>query len=351
MTRDNLMRAFRLMKIRVGSTGSNNILVHCPFGEWRHGTGGDRNASCSVKVVDAGDSTYMCWACKERGTIRVLAERMVRWGELDQAAADQVKSLESKITGYAWVPKAGVSRSKLWVAPRPEDYGGAWQELAQQVSWGVVPQYILDRGITLETCAEWGIGYDEHPNPRYPNKGARVVFRIWDDAGHEVGIDGRTLDPDPGPGSYKYWAYPGTKKSSTLYGAQLLDAAPTPRRIAVVEGFVLVLLSWQRRDPFLTLGAMGSTVSEAQARQLAWWGDEIVFMLDDDPAGIKGARDGAAAVARLAPDMNIRIAGPYPGGQTKPKRLSAEEFHAAFEAAAPYRRQGPGVGVVSQVLS
>ncbi len=338
MRLENLVEALSLLGIKAAGVRQSYVLAHCPFADWEHARGMDRSASCSFHVNAAGESTYKCFSCKQVGTIRVLAERMAKWDvgvTKDTAAA--VAALEASGQGGV-VP--GMVRSRFAGRHVVDDAG--WRDLRAQVKWNQVPRYILDRGVEMATCEAWRIGHDlgDGKARRRP----MVTFPLWDEFGAEVGMVGRDLDPSPPPGVPKYWAYPGTRKSTTLYGAHLLDTMPLPRHVVVVEGPFAVLLSWQRHDPWLVLGTMGSDLSPRQAEILRTWADSVVFAYDLDEPGKVGVEAAAAFLSGKEPGLPVSVCRWYPDDKQDPKELDGPGFAEAVAAAQPWRRQGVAPG-------
>ncbi len=317
------MKAERIEKI-LGEMGCIKIRgdetdVHseCPLAPWTHEKGRDNNPSFGVLINDNGPSKYNCFSCKTRGNDlknlvwkwmefsgKKLPEEMSRWllgsEQLATVSKKELYDLHPEMRREETLPES------WW-----DEYGGS------------VPKYILDRGITLDTCRAWGLGNDE--------KHFRLMFPLRNEKGELVSIIGRKVHGDaPGP---KYKNMGGAKKGRYLYGEHmaLLDR----ETVIVVEGPVDALWLWQNgfRD---AVAIMGSALSREQARTLVKWNKSVCFFLDGDMAGIQGT---LGAIEMLRGRVMTLVMKPLPGKDAAEHTLEElEERHLHVKLAQEWER-------------
>jgi len=141
---------------------------------------------------------------------------------------------------------------------------------------GSVPQYALDRGLTLSTCKEWELGHDQD------EEDPRLVFTVRDYEQQLVGVVGRALRKEA---LAKYKNYEGFHGAHYLYGEHKLDTNDE-RPLVLVEGMLDVLISWQH-GICQPLGIFGSRLTTARARKLEMLVGRrtVLTLFDPDSAG------------------------------------------------------------------
>ncbi|HET9011972.1 MAG TPA: toprim domain-containing protein, partial [Gemmatimonadaceae bacterium] len=137
----------------------------------------------------------------------------------------------------------------------------------------------------------------------------RLIFPIYDPAGHVVGFGGRLL----GPGEPKYLNSPESpvfSKGKLLYGLNWAkQAARRDERMLVVEGYF---------DAVRIIGAgvesvvapMGTALTDDQAKLIRRYTDRVYLLYDSDKAGLKATfrsgdellRQGAAVQVVTLPE-------------------------------------------------
>jgi len=279
VNKDGLVEVFQKLGVsrtRVHAT-SGNIQISCPLAPWTHEHKSDRSPSCSVKIADGDTSLFKCFACGEAGTLVGLIARLNRlngggYEDLMEKVAvqervDLAQQVERAMQQYN--PKAVENARKIeWEA---------WDEgeIAQWV--GKVPKYALERGVSLETCREWQLGFDK--------PGKRFVFPVRREDGRLVGVTGRAIYDGMEPRYKDYW---GFNKSQYLYGEHKIDKEC--RKLLVVEGFIKLLKLWtdgyrpSRTNIAATMMAMPS---EEQLRKIRDLGMDVYLAQDGDWAGRK----------------------------------------------------------------
>jgi hypothetical protein len=305
-----------------------NIWSQCPYAPWRHKSGRDHHPSCAVKVNPAGPSVFKCWSCEERGTFsdmvyhldRLLGgmyhDLMLEVDDREEAllrAALEVGPLSARDEDDPAETTVATVRSTSITTPQER----VLKEEDLTPFLGCVPQYILDRGFTLETCKAWGLGY------RQDERNPRLIFPVRDWEQNLVGIVGGRIFDHQHP---KYHNMVGFRAERYLYGECMLnpfDEAP----LILVEGMLDVLWLWQHRIG-RPVGCFGHRITPARVRKAQTFaGDRPVLTLFDG--------DEAGDIAR---DDAERYLGPYvpliqhtPPRGKDPKRLPAEQLREIFK--------------------
>jgi 5S rRNA maturation endonuclease (ribonuclease M5) len=154
---------------------------------------------------------------------------------------------------------------------------------------GKVPQYAITRGITLDTCKRWGLGYDKI--------GKRLVFPVRRRDGKLVGMQGRDVT---GEAERRHHNYEGFKKEKYLLGAHLLEEG---KPIVVVEGAVGAVKVYQALYPEACVVApLGEGFSK-------WHADTIA---DCNPPCVYIFTDGDAAGRSIASKIEYQLHGRVP---------------------------------------
>jgi DNA primase len=178
--------------------------------------------------------------------------------------------------------------------------------------------YLSERGIEKETAEMFGVGF-------FTGKGSmsnRVVFPIHNQAGKLVAYAGRALG-----GSEPEYKFPnGFKKSVELFNLHRA-LATDQKRVVIVEGFFDCLKVHQAGIPCV-VGLMGSSLSDSQKQLLLDNFEEIVLMLDGDPAGRIAMFEIAAHICNLVRVWTVIL---DPGQE--PDSLSSEQIRAKIGQA------------------
>lgn len=225
--------------------------------------------------------------------------------------------------------------------------------------------YAESRGLTADSIKHWGLGFapdewrgllealsamgfsipellaaglikeaDGKPGTYYDRFRNRLMFPIRDSAGRVVAFTGRALAKDE---QAKYLNSPETelyRKSEILFGMdRAKDAARTRGFTMLVEGQLDVLLAHQAG--FTNAVALsGTALSEKHITLMKRYSDNLMLVLDADPAGLKAT----ARSAQLALTNGIRVkAARLPKGKDPADIISEDtkEFAARIQAAKP----------------
>lgn len=164
-----------------------------------------------------------------------------------------------------------------------------WQDAYDTYKEGDAPPeiaYMFDRGFAVETLVAWGIGYDERTQ--------RITIPVHNEDGELVGVKARSWktkkaekikylilgDNPEKPKRFKY-GFPYYEKSLVVFGLHMLDGPVDS--LVLVEGELDVMALWQIGVPAACTGS--AHLSEAQAKLVRDWCDEVVAFFDAGEAG------------------------------------------------------------------
>lgn len=237
-------------------------------------------------------------------------------------------------------------------------------------------EYLLKRGITLETAQKYRLGFapdawdrltghlQRKRIPMQMAKGARVVgqregsdrvydlfrnrlmFPILDDRGRVVAFGGRLLpgapDAPKGDGTKsegpKYLNSPESEiynKSRTLYGLSWARMATQRRdRVLVVEGYFDAVSLWQAGFEEV-MATCGTALTPAHLEVISRLTRKVVALFDSDEAGLKAATKSM----ELFLDANVEAKRldlkPAKDPDEFIQQFGAEAFEARLLAAQP----------------
>jgi DNA primase len=275
----------------------------CPF---HHG----KNDNFSVTAHG-----YKCFVCGESGDVFTFVQKhlgldfaeSVKWVgakvgvEVREVAGHRVDEKDPREP--VWEVNATVAeffRTQLWETP-----GGK-----------IARDYLASRGLTRDDADRFGIGYaprdrsamrtalaslgfdddrqlaagvlmvrDDRPEPR-PRFHDRLMFPIFDVAGHLVGFGGRIL----GDGEPKYLNSADSdvfSKRKLLYGLNWAkQAIRKAERLIIVEGYfdaIRLMLAGIAE----VVAPMGTALTEQQAALIRKYTKNVFLLYDSDQAGLK----------------------------------------------------------------
>ena len=275
----------------------------CPFHQGTH-----RNFSVSPRK-----GIYYCFVCHEGGDVFTFLQKRLGldWPAAVRYVAErsgiEVREIESRREGPdprepLWEVNAAAAdyfRRHLWDedAGRPaRDYLSlrhVSQEVADRFGLGFAPrqvetmrQHLNALGFDDDRLLATGLLYRREESgeirPRFRN---RLIFPIFDAAGHPVGFGGRLL----GPGEPKYVnsaESPLFSKAKLLYALNWAKhAIRREDRVLLVEGyFDVVRLVSAGFDA--VVAPLGTALTEAQAALLRRYTRNAFLLYDSDRAGL-----------------------------------------------------------------
>lgn len=183
--------------------------------------------------------------------------------------------------------------------------------------------YLKERGLTLETIVDFGIGYCA--------KGMmaeRIAIPIHNPEGNVVAYTGR-WPGDPPEGTPKYKLPQGFKKSLELFNLDRAIKEPADNPLILVEGF-FGCMHLHQLGCCKVVALMGSTMSVAQEELIRKNTDQrshVIVMLDEDDAGQAGREDIAIRLARFC-FVKVHV---FDKPDMQPEHLTAEEVQQLFQ--------------------
>ncbi|MDE2021893.1 MAG: DNA primase [Patescibacteria group bacterium] len=280
-----------------------------------------------------------------KGALKILAEKAgvkitTIYGSENREAASKKERLHalmsragewyaSKFAGSpaeAYAKKRGLTGEtiaawRLGFAPE------AWRALLEALSAeGFSTQELLAAGLIKEADGKPGTYYDRFRN--------RLMFPIRDVAGRVVAFTGRALADDD---LAKYLNSPETElyhKSDILFGMdRAKDAIRVRKFTMLVEGQIDVLHAHQAG--FTNAVALsGTALTEKHLALMKRYSENLMLVLDADPAGLKAT----ARSAELALRQGLRVkAARLPSGKDPADLISEDpkEFAKRVTAAKP----------------
>lgn len=286
-----ITNVLRQLGCRTIHPSGDHLRANCPLAPVLHSKGVDNHPSFFVKIEPDEASCYHCFSCDSKGTFLGLLYDMIRQGiSVDEDLLNHVRAEEKHdprhkrtkyVDQFGKTILKGLKKRELEV----------WSEEEYAPFAGKVPKYILDRGVDIETCKHWEIGYDKEKE--------RVLFPVRRNDGVLVGAVGRTIHKGVEP---TYLTYFNFSKSQFLFGEHLLKSAgeptiaegmgyglPAEEGVILVEGMMDVLKLYQMGYENVA-AIMTSNVSGVQVRKVLRLGRPVYLMLDWDKAGVQGRK-------------------------------------------------------------
>ena len=212
----------------------------------------------------------------------------------------------------------------------------AWRLGYAPDSWRVLLEAMTAEGFTIDELLAAGLikEADGKPGTYYDRFRNRLMFPIHDGAGRVVAFTGRALSTDD---LAKYLNSPETDlyhKSEILFGMDAAKEAIRTRGFTMlVEGQVDVLLAHQ--SGFTNAVALsGTALSERHLGLMKRYSENLMLVLDADPAGLKATARSAA----LALQSGLRVkAAQLPKGKDPADLISedSQEFSKRVLVAKP----------------
>jgi DNA primase len=323
----------------------NSFRGPCPF---HHGT--HNNFSVTAK------GGYACFVCGEKGDVFTFVQKHLG---LDFVGAVRLVGEKSgvevrEVKGAR--PDERDPREPFWeINNAASEF--FQEQLRESPDAKAARDYLERRDMTPESSARFGIGFAPRGDELRKHLGAlgyddrrqaaagllitpedrreprvrfreRLMFPIWDQAGHLVGFGGRVL----GKGEPKYLNSPESEifnKRALLYGLNWAkNAVRKADRIFIVEGYfdvIRLMLSGIEE----AVAPMGTAMTEAQATLVRKYTRTAYLLYDSDSAGLKATfRSGDVLLANA---VSARVVS-LPEGDD-PDTFAAKHGAAGLEKA------------------
>ena len=158
----------------------------------------------------------------------------------------------------------------------------------------------------------------------------RVIFPIMDIQNRIIGFGGRVM----GEGKPKYLNSPETEifdKGRNLYG---LNIARTSRKkeLIICEGYMDVI-SLHQAGFSQAVASLGTSLTQAQAKLLSRYADEILLSYDSDEAGVRAALRAIGILREAGLRCRVINMRPYKDPDEFVKNLGEEAYQKRIEEA------------------
>lgn len=204
-----------------------------------------------------------CFGCGVGGNLISIVARLQSVSET-VARENLGISMEDAMRARSRVSHSVAQRGQKTKQYYPESWLAAWKK--------GVSQYVLDRGLKMETL--------KSVESRYDGRQKRQVFPHRDGNGNLVGAVGRsTTERDP-----KWYFYWGYDKGQYIYNPGGLGESG---RLYITEGVFDALKLHE--FGYSSCAILGSKATYEQAQQIKE-ADKVVLALDNDEAGREGTR-------------------------------------------------------------
>lgn len=264
----------------------------CPLSPYEaaHNYRQERNPSFGISVHDDNTSIFHCFTCHREGPLTflltLLGERTGEDYEEEIAELDTSELLGPPIGQWK---ERGDRRA---ATNKPEPLGIEYYDLFEPVD----PEhpYLIERGVTRETCRRLQIGYDPADSDGIP----RIVFPVFNPDRELMGYTGRATIPDAQPKIRDYYGLP---KQHCLLGIHKAKYRPF---VCLTEGLFDYAIGQQYG--LCAVGSMFSGLTVHQARMLIKLGKPVYGFGDNDAAGQQGMAEAARALSPHLPFMAVR---------------------------------------------
>lgn len=323
MDRKTVLSFLDELEVKVISRQPNSggyLPALCPFAPYLHERGVDTNPSFFVKVDNQKRSGFLCFTCKETGTMSSLVRRLSYHREESYGTLAVEADLAEIPDSFSDYPE----EEELDLPPEPLNphvYDNLYPD-----AWSVpeVRGYLESRVIGVDTARSLRLKCDEEER--------RILFPVLDRKETLYGFTGRSwLSPEQIEALNRKrekegWrtAYSRHKdyhfsKERFLLGAHLLKKG---RPVWIVEGlFALASIIDAGVEAFASpVATMGSSLSNHQRDILIDLGEPVYACYDDDIAGdiglfgpqrSDGIHKGGGLIDKLKGDVPV-LMPPYP---------------------------------------
>ena len=250
--------------------------------------------------------------------IPVIEERSSRDDGDDRQHEARRTLLQLHAEAAAWFHENLLKRE--WAAPA-RDYlkkrgidrriAGDWQIGYAPDSWDTFLNWALDRGYRRSEITQSGLVKPRDENrPEgdvYDRFRGRVMFPICNDVGEVIAFSGRILTTESE--TAKYLNSPETplfRKGNVLFGLHKTKRAIIDAKSAIVCEGQLDLITLFEAGIANVVAPQGTAFTEAQARTLHRFVEEVVLCFDADAAGLKAAERSLEPL--LQNDLLVRVA-------------------------------------------
>lgn len=159
------------------------LTAHCPFAEWTHSSGIDKNPSFGISIAESGESRYHCFSCDSSGDLTdLILELKARkyqasYKEALILAENELEAIDIDVPDYE-DEEEDSHALKVW----PESY---LQSFVQAHKSPKALTYLAKRNVPMQVVHDLDLRYD--------TQRSRVCFPIRTWKGHLAGLHGRDV--------------------------------------------------------------------------------------------------------------------------------------------------------------
>ncbi|MBQ7562459.1 MAG: DNA primase [Lachnospiraceae bacterium] len=191
-------------------------------------------------------------------------------------------------------------------------------------------RYLRSKGFEDELLKKSGIFVSDEKSGMRDKFWNRVIFPIMDLRNRIIGFGGRVM----GEGEPKYLNSPETEvfdKGRNLYGLNIAKSS-RKKELLICEGYMDVISLHQAGFAQAT-ASLGTSFTEAQARLLGRFCEEVLLCYDSDGAGVNAALRAIGILRGIGLGCRVIDLRPYKDPDEFIKGLGAEEFEKRLENA------------------
>ncbi len=199
-----------------------------------------------------------------------------------------------------------------------------------KTAYDALYRYLKGKGFDDAILSDSGIFNKNEKHGMTDKFWNRVIFPIMDVQNRVIGFGGRVM----GEGEPKYLNSPETEifdKGRNLYGLNIARTART-RQLILCEGYMDVI-SLHQAGFKQAVAALGTSFTNAQARLLKRYADEVLLSLDSDQAGITASIRAIGILREAGLPCRVINLKPYKDPDEFIKNLGTEEFQKRLDEA------------------
>lgn len=259
-------------------------------------------------VVSQSKQVFKCFGCGKSGDVVTFVREAENIGFVD-ALRVLAKRYNIEMPETEYKPDTRVAALQIVLEHTQEIFSGS-------LIGSKAAAYLASRGLTLETCQKWGLGFGSRVDlsaydldaAKAANVRAfygRVTFPIFSASGRILGFGGRSL----GSEMPKYVNSQDSllySKSKILYGLNFAKKAINKQGFAILTEGYLDVITLHQSGIENVVSASGTSLTIEHLQLLKKYTSEIVLLFDGDAAGRK-ATNRAAEIA-IEQGFTVRVA-------------------------------------------
>src|SRR3989339_1072291 len=185
--------------------------------------------------------------------------------------------------------------------------------------WDLLTQYLLKKGFAIDDLVASGLTIKrDNADPKthrgfYDRFRGRIMFPIWDVQGEVVGFTGRILVEKENSGG-KYVNTPQTivyDKSRVIFGLNKAKQEIRARNLIVMVEGQMDVIACHQAGMKNVVASSGTALTEEQVHLLKRYSNNVAIAFDADAAGQNAAKRGIDVA--MQEGMNIRVIQIPPG--------------------------------------